>query len=688
MKKRIFILALTLVALSCVLCSCSVKVSYEATEGGIIIGMTSQSAKKSDGVAKFESVMAKPSDGYRFVSWDDGLETPTRTDSLSKSGSFTAIFEKIPIIKITYTALDGGMIKGTEVQNLLQGDTTTEVEAIPYEGYEFIGWDDGIKSAKRTDIASLDEIKKAIFQFDETELLQYEATEGGKISGEVYQDTLRGESGLEVIAIPNEGYRFVKWDDGTLSPNRTDKAFESATYTAIFTKIHSLTVVCDKEMGEVITNAPSGIVDSGSQVTLEATARLGYKFISWSNGDTNPKITLRVNEDTVISAMFEKTTYKMPIIEINTQNGAGVNNTSTYIKCTFNLSNTDDGQEIIDLGAQIRGRGNTSWSESPKKPYKIKLDHDVSLFGFGKAKDWTLISNYCDKSLIRNYLAYTVALEFPELQESSKSQLVEVYLNGEYLGVYLLCEQIEVGDNRVNVSEDTSKIDTGYLVELDGRADGTCITVDGRSYVVKFPNPDTELTNAHKAFITDYLTRCLSVMRTGTFEQASALINMESFAQAYIVFELFKCADVDWSSFFLHKDAGGRLECGPIWDFDLSVGNINHSDAAKPSNTLYVRNVSDWFNGLFKFKEFERLVADTLKEYAPRIEKCIEDCLSYVYALPKEAFDRNFEKWDILDKYVWSNPPEIVRITSWKGQVEYVRSYLNISLMYLLSKYK
>jgi hypothetical protein len=177
-------------------------------------------------------------------------------------------------------------------------------------------------------------------------------------------------------------------------------------------------------------------------------------------------------------------------------------------------------------------------------------------------------------------------------------------------------------------------------------------------------------------------------MRTGTYEQASALINMESFAQAYIVFELFKCADVDWSSFFLHKDAGGRLECGPIWDFDLSVGNINHSDAAKPSNTLYVRNVSDWFNGLFRFKEFERLVADTLKEYAPRIEKCIEDCLSYVYALPKEAFDRNFEKWDILDKYVWSNPPEIVRITSWKGQVEYVRSYLNISLMYLLSKYK
>ena len=158
--KRTLILATILAMLACLLCSCSVKVTYEATEGGLIIGQSSQSVKKSDGSATFDAVMAKPNDGYRFVAWDDGLESPTRTDTLSKSGSFTAIFEKIPIIKITYTALDGGMIKGTEVQNLLQGDTTTQVEAIPYEGYEFIGWDDGLESTTRTDIAYVNETKK------------------------------------------------------------------------------------------------------------------------------------------------------------------------------------------------------------------------------------------------------------------------------------------------------------------------------------------------------------------------------------------------------------------------------------------------------------------------------------------------------------------------------------------------
>lgn len=698
--KRTLILAIILAMLSCLLCSCSVKVTYEATEGGLIIGQSSQSAKKDGGVATFDTVMAKASDGYRFVAWDDGLEDPTRTDSLSKSGTFTAIFEKIPIIKITYTAIDGGMIKGTEVQNLLQGDTTTQVEAIPYEGYEFVGWDDGLESATRTDIAYVNEVKKALFVYDDDELLVYEASEGGTITGIAVQDTLRGESGTEVTAVADEGYRFVKWDDGTLSPSRTDIAYETATYKAIFTKIYSLSVwgysenegdivsSADGIRIDIFSNGDGAIIDAGTEVTLEAKPRVGYSFVGWSNGETDAKIKIRVNENTEIKPIFEKRTYKMPLIEIETENYAPVNNTSTYVRCTFNLSNTDDGQEIINLGAQIRGRGNTSWSESPKKPYRIKLDHPVSLFGFGKARDWTLIANYCDKSLVRNYLAYSVALQFSELHETSKCQLVEVYLNSEYLGVYLLCEQIEVDENRVEVSEDTSSVDTGYLVELDGRGDGTYVTVDGGKYVVKYPDPDTELTEEHKAYIQDYLTRCLSVMRTGTYEQVCALMDVESFAQAYIVFELFKCADVDWSSFFLHKDAGGKLECGPIWDFDLSVGNINHSDSAKPSNTLYVRNTSRWFNGLFKHKEFENLVRDTLKEYAPMIERCLEDCFAYIYALPKECFDHNFLKWDILGIYIWSNPPEIVNIKTWKGQVEYVRSYLKTSLAYLLTKYK
>jgi hypothetical protein len=518
--------------------------------------------------------------------------------------------------------------------------------------------------------------------------VSYEATEGGMIVGTEIQTLSQGDTTTQVEAIPYEGYRFVKWDDGTLSPSRTDIAHSKATYKAIFVKVCSLSITYNKDECYFTTDAQSlSQIDAGTEVTLEVTARPGYKFVGWSNGETNAKTTIKVNENTEISPIFEKTTCKMPIIEINTVNGVGINSTSAFVGCTVNLSNTDNGQEVINLGAQIRGRGNSSWN-MPKKSYKIKLNNAISLFGFGKEKDWTLIANYCDKSLVRNYLAYSVALQFSELHETSRCQLVEVYLNSEYLGVYLLCEQVEAGDNRVEVDENTSNVDTGYLVELDGRADGTCIAVGGRTYVVKHPDPETELTEAHKAYITDYMSKCLSTLKTGTYEQVCELMDVKSFAQAYIVFELFKCADVDWSSFYLHKDAGGKLECGPIWDFDIAIGNIDFNDSAQPSDSLYARNTSHWFYYLFTHKQFEDLVRDTLKEYAPKIESCLEDCYSYIYALPEDAFDRNFAKWDILNIYIWPNPAEILSITTWKGQVEYTKTYLESSLAYLLGKYE
>ena len=163
-------------------------------------------------------------------------------------------------------------------------------------------------------------------------------------------------------------------------------------------------------------------------------------------------------------------------------------------------------------------------------------------------------------------------------------------------------------------------------------------------------------------------------------------MDVESFAQCYIVFEIFKNPDVGWSSFYVHKDVDGKLRCGPAWDFDRSLGVVGNTTAAKPYNTLWSREQNPWFNNLFRFAEFEELVSEILRESIPAIEAVINNCYKYVYE-NRDSFDRNFVKWDILEEGIWPNDDELNSLGTWDKHVEYTREYLNNSLDYLISIY-
>ena len=161
-----------------------------------------------------------------------------------------------------------------------------------------------------------------------------------------------------------------------------------------------------------------------------------------------------------------------------------------------------------------------------------------------------------------------------------------VYLNGEYIGVYLLCEQIEVQKTRVNIKESTW-VDTGYLIEMDGRGDGTGFHANFKFYAIKTPDPDLPtFTPEHKAFIKDYLEQCFEALKSDDFSEVENLMDVRSFAQAYVVYELFNCVDVGYASFYLHKDQGGPLRCGPVWDFDRSLGIVGNTHGAKDYDAL------------------------------------------------------------------------------------------------------
>ena len=208
-------------------CSCTVKtynVTYSASEGGTIAGIINQSVKEGENGTE---VTAIPNEGYKFIKWSDGVIEVTRQEkNVAEDIMVTAIFNKLDY-KITYHTDGGGTIAGQANQNIAYGENGTEVTAVPDEGYEFVKWSDGLTEATRQDKNVTENISvTAIFE-KLTFNLGYVAGDGGYLLGNASQIIAYGESGTKVTAIPNDGYKFVKWSDGVTKDTRCDTEVNS-----------------------------------------------------------------------------------------------------------------------------------------------------------------------------------------------------------------------------------------------------------------------------------------------------------------------------------------------------------------------------------------------------------------------------------------------------------------------------
>ncbi|MBO4798279.1 MAG: CotH kinase family protein, partial [Candidatus Methanomethylophilaceae archaeon] len=184
---------------------------------------------------------------------------------------------------------------------------------------------------------------------------------------------------------------------------------------------------------------------------------------------------------------------KLPDMRIDT-NGAEIIDKDAYVPCTVSVDSSED--SFTDASAEIKGRGNSTWGQ-PKKPYSLRFDQKTDLFGNGYAKTWVLLANYLDKSMIRNYLAFSAA-EALELDYTTSAQFVNLYLNGEYLGVYLVAEKIQIGKDRVDIGVPDDFLgnaeDFSFILEMDshaaesGEEDADFFTLGGRYYVIKDPD--------------------------------------------------------------------------------------------------------------------------------------------------------------------------------------------------------
>ncbi len=268
-------------------------------------------------------------------------------------------------------------------------------------------------------------------------------------------------------------------------------------------------------------------------------------------------------------------------------------NRNDYSEATIAIVDSENGsnETIIDNAAVIKVRGNST-AGLKKKPYNFKLSSSKSVLGMSKGKKWCLLANFLDTSLMRNKLAYDFAKSIG-LSYCSESRFVDVWLNGCYAGNYLLAEPIEVGENRIDINTDKNE----YLLELDmGRVEEGVNYMN--TYIFRFIlEAPEEITKEQESWLFNFLISSEAALKSGNYNQVTDYFDINSFIDFYIVEELFKNKDVNLSStrFYIKDD---KIFAGPIWDFDLSAGNVSEYEGYQ--ECLIYNNKSDEMGSSFQ----------------------------------------------------------------------------------------
>lgn len=353
--------------------------------------------------------------------------------------------------------------------------------------------------------------------------------------------------------------------------------------------------------------------------------------------------------------------------------------------------------ERFEGTTEIRGRGNSTWG-MPKKPYRVKLTTKAPLLGMPANRHWVLLANYADKTLMRNDLTFHLS-RLLEMEYTPRSDYVDLHVNGTYQGIYQLTEHIRLDPDRVNIPElkpehnDPERITGGYLLEVDSRRgedfcfDSTPPEMATNPMVFCATNPDTLLEPGwedHRAYIENYLAQTESAIFAPDFNDPetgyAAFIDVESAINYYLINELVKNVDGNLRlSTYLYKKRDGLLTFGPLWDFDLALGNVDYDGADNPEGWHIL--TANWYSRLFQDPTF----ADAVKERWNwmKNEGILENLFAHIDARAlwlSEVQQANFELWDILNIYVW---PNRVVTGSYQGEVDAIREWLEIRIEWM-----
>ena len=379
----------------------------------------------------------------------------------------------------------------------------------------------------------------------------------------------------------------------------------------------------------------------------------------------------------------------------------GIINNGTFVNRLDDPYNDYDGKITIEL------RGNTSqWQD--KKPYRLEtVDDDgesnnVSLLGMPEENDWVLYAPWSDKTLIRNVLTYQLSNEIGRY--AVRSRYCELYLNGDYKGVYVLMEKIKRDKNRVDISKLTPReiegddLTGGYILKFDwygtgGNIGGFSSEHDGILYNYHYPKP-SDIIPQQEEYIQQYIYEFEKIMLgpdyTDTKTGYPAIMNVDSFVDLIILQELSKNVDAYRLSTYIIKDKDSidsRLTAGPIWDINHGYGNCDYGDTWLRTGWLLEYEPIDdpiafWWERLWADQDFKDKVSDRYTELRTTIlsDDHIYAIIDSITTYLRPAIKRNFNRWSILGDYIW---PNYYVFDTYDEEIEYLKSWTSQRLKWM-----
>ena len=315
---------------------------------------------------------------------------------------------------------------------------------------------------------------------------------------------------------------------------------------------------------------------------------------------------------------------RLPVLYVYTPDNVAVTTKENWVAESHAYLREADGTaegKITDLGtANIRLRGNSTLAY-PKKAYAFKLDKKASLLGMPSDKRWDLLANYIDRTRLRNHVALEMGRRLSGLAWTPKGQFVELFLNGEHMGNYYLVEHIKIAENRVNITEmkagDTD-LSGGYLLEMSSEMDEPYQFYTNYfdrwgqgqyrlPVMVKSPE-DEDMDNTKLAWIQNFINSVQTNVLGGNAAWHDQ-VDMDSFVDWMLVQEITgNYEPFHPKSCYLHKDRGGKLMMGPLWDFDY--GTFMNSGAGGNSSSTIVYHYSIWYGSMIQDAAFKAKVRE------------------------------------------------------------------------------
>jgi hypothetical protein len=356
----------------------------------------------------------------------------------------------------------------------------------------------------------------------------------------------------------------------------------------------------------------------------------------------------------------------------------------------------------------IEYRGSTS-QYHPKKSYGFETQTkdgenlNVELLGLPGENDWVLNAPYSDKTMIRNVLAYGLFRSMGRY--ASRTAYNELVINGEYWGVHILLEKVKIDDDRVDLARleptdvEGEAVTGGYIVKVDkhtGSGEETWASVHADRHDWQFHHPQEDVLVAEQRdYIRDLTLAFEDVMAGPDFADPAvgypAFIDVDSFVDFMLMQELGRTVDGYRSSAFVHKDRGGKLTMGPIWDFNVSFGHTDYCDGWLTSGwqwdfnetcSTFETQIPFWWPKLLEDPAYTRKLRcrwDELRAGSfatPELHARIDEARAELL----EAQDRNFYQWPIIGVYVDWNP--FVGAT-WDEDIDYLRDWVTDRAAYM-----